>query len=109
MRRFGIIIFSIFILISCKSTEKNTKQFLPEPSWIGSTPANPSYYVGIFGSPKTTTDYRSAAKKGALDNLSSEISVNISGESVLHSLEKNGVFDTHHQLRNDANTFFFYL
>ncbi len=93
MRRFGIIIFSIFILISCKSTEKNTKQFLPEPSWIGSTPANPSYYVGIFGSPKTTTDYRSAAKKGALDNLSSEISVNISGESVLHSLEKNGVFD----------------
>jgi hypothetical protein len=94
MKRLGIIIFSLFVLISCKSTEKkNTRQFLPEPSWIGSTPTNPNYYIGIFGSPKTTSDFRSAAKKGALDNLSSEISVTISGESVLHSLEKNGVFD----------------
>ena len=93
MMRTGIIIFSLFILIGCKSTEENTRTFLPEPSWIASTPVSNSYYVGIFGSPKTTSDFRSAAKKGALDNLSSEISVNISGESVLHSLEKNGVFD----------------
>lgn len=93
MRYSGTIIFLLFILIGCKSTQKNTRGFLPEPSWIVSTPSNPNYYVGIYGSPKTTIDYRSAAKKGALDNLSSEISVNISGESVLHSLEKNGVFD----------------
>jgi hypothetical protein len=93
MRCLGIIIFSLFVLISCKSTEKNSRQFLPEPSWIANTPSNPSYYIGIFGTQKTTTDFRAVAKKGALDNLSSEISVKISGESVLHSLEKNGVLD----------------
>jgi len=93
MMRLGIIIFSLLILVGCKSTKKNTRIFLPEPSWVARTPVSTSYYVGIFGSPKTTSDFRSAAKKGALDNLSSEISVNISGESVLHSLEKNGVFD----------------
>ena len=93
MRYIGFIIFSLFIFIGCKSKEKNTRTFLPKPSWIARTPVNNNYYVGIFGSPKTTSDFRSAAKKGALDNLSSEISVKISGESVLHSLEKNGVFD----------------
>ena len=93
MRYIGFIIFSLFIFIGCKSKEKNTRTFLPKPSWIVRTPVSNNYYVGIFGSPKTTSDFRSAAKKGALDNLSSEISVKISGESVLHSLEKNGVFD----------------
>lgn len=93
MKRLAILVLLVLGMVGCKSTEKNTKVYQPEPSWIASTPVNSNYYIGIFGTQKTTSDYRTAAKKGALDNLSSEISVNISGESVLHSLEKNGVFD----------------
>jgi len=91
MRFLGIVL--LIFMVGCKSTIETASKFQAEPTWITSTPVNSNYYIGIFGTQKTTFDFRNAAKKGALDNLSSEISVKISGESVLHSLEKNGVFD----------------
>lgn len=97
MKVLSVVVFLMLVLSGCKSTQTSSRRFMPEPEWVTKTPTSPFYYIGIFGVKKTTPDFRNAAKRGALDNLSSEISVEISGESVLHSLEKNGNFDQEFQ------------
>lgn len=90
MQRILFLLSVVLILSGCKSTQKSSRSFEPEPSWVTKSPISSGYYIGVFGVQKTNPNYREAAKKGALDNLSSEISVNISGESFLHTIEKNG-------------------
>lgn len=87
------ILFSLLIL-GCKSTgEKPVKVSKSAPHWVTSIPTHPEYYIGVFSVNKIGTDYRQKAQKGALENLASEISVVISGESVLKTLETNSSFD----------------
>lgn len=89
----SILLFSLF-LIGCKSAgEKPVKVSKTAPHWVSSIPTNPGYYIGVFHVNKVGTDYRQKAQKGALENLASEISVVISGESVLKTLETNNSFD----------------
>ena len=87
------ILLSVFI-IGCKSSgEQPAKISKKAPHWVSSIPTHPEYYIGVFSVNKIGTDYRQKAQKGALENLSSEISVVISGESVLKTLETNSSFD----------------
>lgn len=95
--RFFTILLSALLLFGCKSSEKNSRSFDPQPFWVDAQPIVGGYYVGVYGVQKTNGDYRNAAKNGALENLASEISIEISGESVLHTSEINGAFDQEYQ------------
>lgn len=88
-----IILFCsvILIIVSCSSSKK-VKIDEAKPEWAKKTPTSFSYYVGIGIVSKDNPDYRESAMKIALENISSEISVNISVESVLYSLENNTSF-----------------
>lgn len=86
------IIISIS-LIGCKSTGEKPVQRKSAPHWVESTPVHPDYYIGVYSVSKSGVDYRSKAKQGALESLASEISVKISGESVLKTLETSSSFD----------------
>ncbi|MCX8490882.1 MAG: LPP20 family lipoprotein [Cyclobacteriaceae bacterium] len=88
-------ILFFFVLASCspattptKTDEKNVK-----PDWLTAKPNQPSYYIGIGSSTKDgVTNHIQVAKKSALEDLVSEIKVNISSSSVLSSIDANKEF-----------------
>jgi len=93
MTRVFLIILTAFALVACKSKEHKVSRSNPEPHWVSSIPTHPDFYVGVYSVKKTGMDYREKAKKGALENIASEISVIISGESVLKTIETTGDFN----------------
>ena len=93
MGKYLKYIFICLIVFSCKSVKEKAERDNPTPQWVSSQPHHSDYYIGVFGVQKNGLDYRSKAKQGALESLSSEISVNISGESVLKTLEANNNFE----------------
>jgi hypothetical protein len=59
-----------------------------KPSWLKNQPYQEGYYTGIGHSIKDgTNNYVQTAKKSALDDLVSQIKVNVSSTSVLSFLE----------------------
>lgn len=55
-----------------------------KPSWLKDQPYRDGYYTGIGHSVKDgTNNYIQAAKKSALDDLASQIKVNVASTSVL--------------------------
>jgi LPP20 lipoprotein len=89
---------SVFLLIlsgcspavntSLKADLKN-----PKPEWLSAKPGQSIYYIGIGKSIKDgTNNYLQEAKKSALEDLISEIKVNISSTSVLSQLDANKEF-----------------
>lgn len=64
------------------------------PEWVGMRPHNAAYYIGIGTCSKMSQplDYQTIAKKNALNDLASEISVRVQGETFLNSLEVNKNF-----------------
>jgi hypothetical protein len=64
------------------------------PNWVSSRPSGGFKYIGIGVADKMrSTDYQMDAKKNALYDLASEIKVDISTNSVLHSVSSNNSFD----------------
>jgi hypothetical protein len=73
---------------SLKNDLQNTK-----PTWISAKPDQSFYYIGIGHSTKTgTNNFVQEAKKSALEDLVSEIKVNVSGTSVLSQIDANREF-----------------
>ncbi len=64
----------------------------PPPSWTGARPVSSTDYIGIGSATKSRPDYQEAAKKNALNDLASEISVRVEGNSLLSTLERTGRF-----------------
>lgn len=64
------------------------------PEWVNTRPLSGQYYVGVAAASKVREplEYASVAKKNALNDLASEISVEIKGESLLNTLEVNRSF-----------------
>lgn len=58
-----------------------------QPEWIRKRPVNTMYYTGIGRSLKSEADYQQKAKLNALNDLVSEIRVEISSNSLLHTLD----------------------
>ncbi|MCG8582214.1 MAG: LPP20 family lipoprotein [Bacteroidales bacterium] len=60
-----------------------------KPAWVKQRPNDPTYYIGIAMVPKqgSAVEYRQAARGAALKQMSSEIKVNISSNSVLRKIE----------------------
>ena len=62
-----------------------------KPGWVKQRPNDQTFYIGIAVLPKEgrEADYRQAARGAALKQMSSEIKVNISSNSVLHKIEND--------------------
>ena len=66
----------------------------PKPEWVSARPVNSSYYIGIATCSKTTqpADYQAIAKKLALNDLATEISVKVEGQTFFNTMEVNKAF-----------------
>ena len=99
--RFTVIFILILCFFSCKPSKEisdiNTSIPIVDnrPSWVKKDPISPDYYIGIgIGNKKNASiDYRQQAKKNALNELASEISVNINSNSFLFAMETNTNFN----------------
>lgn len=95
--KYFLYLFISLLLFACKPAKSTLLQQKTTPTWVQSTPVHPNYYIGVYSIDKMGVDYRDRAKRGALENLASEISVNISGESVLKTLETEGSFNQEYE------------
>lgn len=62
------------------------------PAWVSNKPSDPNYFIGVGSANKKLADYTGAAKKNALQDLVSEIRVNVSSTSILHQIDKDYQF-----------------
>jgi hypothetical protein len=86
-------IFALFLLILVGCSPKVQQPVNPKPAWLSTKPSQPGYYTGIGHSTKTgSNNYVQEAKKSALQDLVSEIKVNVSSSSVLSTFEDNSEF-----------------
>jgi len=85
-------LFTLLILISACSP--NVQQSVDtKPAWLSAKPSQPAYYIGIGHSKKNgNNNYIQEAKKSALEDLISEIKVNVSSSSILSSFENSSGF-----------------
>lgn len=82
-------IFTLLLLISaCSPKVQPPDPEALKPSWLKNQPYQDGYYTGIGHSVKDGgNNYIQSAKKSALDDLVSQIKVNVSSTSVLSFLE----------------------
>lgn len=86
-----IFTFFFTVLIACSPKVQQPAE--SKPAWLSAKPSNPGFYTGIGHSTKTgTNNYVQEAKKTALEDLVSEIKVNVSSSSVLSTFEDNNEF-----------------
>lgn len=95
---FGAL-FSILISCGSKTPTANTTpqpEPSPRPHWVSGKPASSIYFYGIGVASKTpgNSDYLEVAKKNALNDLASEIKVNVSSNSILYTLEREYKFQS---------------
>jgi hypothetical protein len=70
----------------------------PKPAWLSTKPYQDGYYTGIGHSNKDgSNNYIQSAKKSALDDLVSEIKVQVSSTSVLSQLDVNKEFSERYE------------
>lgn len=91
------LLFIFLIISGCspsatKSSLKSDPQKV-KPSWLTAKPVQPGYFVGIgHGTKDGSGNYIQSAKSSALEDLVSEIKVNISSTSVLSQIDINKEF-----------------
>jgi len=94
----AFVALSTIFLIGCKSTESikgaSVVTVQEAPEWVNARPHNSSNYIGVGSASKLTQplDYQAIAKKNALNDLASEISVRVQGSTFLNSMEVNKNF-----------------
>jgi len=90
-----LLIFLIILGCSPASTKSSLKSDPQKvkPIWLTAKPVQPGYFVGIgHGSKDGSNNYIQSAKSSALEDLVSEIKVNISSTSVLSQIDINKEF-----------------
>ncbi|MDD2278171.1 MAG: LPP20 family lipoprotein [Bacteroidales bacterium] len=90
MKTKALAIVTISLLLSaCGGTKK--VQGPPQPEWVTNRPKSQLYYYGVGAARKTldVSQFQQAARQNALADMSSEISVSISSNSVIHAFESN--------------------
>lgn len=86
-------IFTLLLTVLVACSPKVQQPVESKPAWLSAKPSQPGYYTGIGHSTKTgTNNYVQEAKKTALEDLVSEIKVNVSSSSVLSTFEDNNEF-----------------
>ncbi len=109
MKKALQIFILIIVIASCKSKQvagPTVAESKPAPLWVSSRPNNGFKYVGIGMADKSKSNaYQIEAKKNALYDLSSEIKVDISSNSVLYTVQNNNNFNqNYNQLIKLSNT-----
>ncbi|MCK4311188.1 MAG: LPP20 family lipoprotein [Candidatus Cloacimonetes bacterium] len=64
-----------------------------KPLWTENYPYNSDYYIGIGVSTKSNDDYENEARNNAINEIASQIKINISSETIHKLIEKNGRID----------------
>lgn len=91
-------LFATLVLLGACGGKDTVKTVVPppqpKPEWVSSRPVNSAYYIGIATCSKITqpTDYQAIAKKLALNDLATEISVKVEGQTFFNSMEVNKAF-----------------
>jgi hypothetical protein len=90
---------AFFLLLACSpAVNKTAVDPNPKPSWMSAKPMADSYYVGIGHAAKSgTNNYVQESKKSALEDLVSEIKVNVSSTSVLTQIDNNKEFQERYE------------
>ena len=93
-------IVMVCALIACKGRQQT---HLPDetvvnteaerPDWVRSRPQSNGDYIGVGLASKGRSDHQETAKKNALNDLASEISVTVEGNSLLYTLDQRTHFD----------------
>jgi hypothetical protein len=100
-----ILFLFLAVCIGCSSAsqtksskKKGKKNENPQPAWLSAKPDENFYYVGIGHAAKDgQNNYIQEAKKSALEDLVSEIKVNVSSTSVLNQLDNGKDFQEKYQ------------
>jgi hypothetical protein len=100
MKLFSKYLFFLGVIFLNSCREKDTVKTVvpapqPKPEWVSARPVNSSNYIGIATCSKITqpTDYQAIAKKLALNDLATEISVKVEGQTFFNSMEVNKAFN----------------
>lgn len=86
LRQFFSLILIILVFSSLSFAGRRP------PKWVKNRPVSSDYYIGISVVKKGVENYMQLAKNKALQDLASQISINISSNSVLHQFEDNTSF-----------------
>ena len=93
-----LLLASILHIAGCKNNRPAVSGPTPAPQaempdWVKARPTNGAYYIGVGLATKARSDFQEAAKKNALNDLASEISVTVEGNSLLQTLDRKTTFD----------------
>jgi len=90
MKKEFQLLLIFFVIFQC-----NTVFAKKSPDWVKNRPIDSEYYIGIGFAQKIkdNSDHIEIAKNNALKNLSSEITVNITGEAISNIVEKAGIVE----------------
>lgn len=90
--QINLMIYSVFIFVFLSVMNVSAQK---KPVWISDRPVQNEYYIGIGAADKGegNLDYRQIAKENALQDLSSEITVNISSQVVVSMMETSDAFE----------------
>lgn len=93
------LFFTLLLVVGCSpSVTKTAVEQNPRPSWMSAKPMADSYFVGIGHAAKgPVNNYVQEAKKSALEDLVSEIKVNVSSTSVLTQIDNNKEFQERYE------------
>lgn len=88
---------ALVLLVGCKDKQPVVStpvtQEVERPSWVVSRPSSAGDYIGVGLANKGRPDFQETAKKNALNDLASEISVKVEGNSLLYTLDRRTTFD----------------
>ena len=97
--KYTLYFFLLIFFSACRSRKETVEPagegvFKPAPAWVTQRPKSISSYIGIGMAEKNTSNsYQVEAKKNALYDLSSEIKVQISSNSVLYTVQNDNKFN----------------
>ncbi len=91
-----LYLFIALLIVACGSSRQATTPPVVEvrPDWVESRPIDAGYYIGIGVARKSASsfDHIELAKRNALNDLVSQITVTVQANSVQSQLERNRVF-----------------
>ena len=84
----------LILLVGCGAPKKVETTTVPAPAWVQNRPISSTYYVGIGSAVKSAdmNQTQQTAKQNALADMASDISINISSNSLLSTFEINQSF-----------------
>jgi hypothetical protein len=94
MRFLSVCLFLLSIYSPFLLAQTELMPDMKSPSWVNKRPNSGLKYVGIGMAEKNVgSNYQNEAKKNALFDLTSEIKVDISTNSILHTIQNNSQFN----------------